>query len=60
MNKKKFDLVTALRELCLVVGYLMWGYGMWLIWPPLTFLTCGALLVAIGFSGANNRQKGGD
>lgn len=59
-EKSKFDVVTALKETCLVAGFLIYGYGAWLIWPPVAYITCGVLLVGIGLPRPPKRQKGGD
>ncbi|WP_036710442.1 hypothetical protein [Paenibacillus pinihumi] len=59
-DKKRVDAVTTVKEWCLVLGFVMWGCGTWLIWPPIALLTCGGLLMAIGLPKPSKPTKGGD
>jgi hypothetical protein len=54
---KKINIETFIRESCLLVGFFMLGYGMWLIYPPASFVICGTLLMWVGLPA---RPKGGD
>ena len=49
-SQQKID--EIFRETCLVAGFVMFGRGLWLIWPPLMWLICGVLLMFsyFGFS----------
>lgn len=37
-----------IRETCLVAGLFMFGYGLWLVYPPAMFIICGILLMWMG------------
>lgn len=54
--KKKFSIDTFIRETCLVAGFLLLGYGIWLVYPPAAFVICGGLLLWLGLP----PRKGGD
>jgi len=54
---KKIDIVSTVRELLLVAGFLLLGYGVWLIYQPASYIVCGALLMWVGLP---PRRKGGD
>lgn len=61
MSKKqarKQKLETFIRESCLVAGFFMLGYGLWLVYPPAMFLVCGVLLMWLGLP--PKPKKGGD
>ena len=38
-----------ISELAIVAGFLMLGYGIYLIYPPAMFIICGACLMWFGF-----------
>lgn len=38
-----------ISELALLVGFFMFGYGIWLIYPPVMFIICGIGLFLFGF-----------
>ena len=44
---KKIDL----KDLCMVAGAASLAYGLHLIYPPLMFLSLGALLIRLGWPG---------
>jgi hypothetical protein len=58
-KQKKFDVVTALREVCLVAGFFSYAYGLWSLHPPTACIVCGALLMWIGLPKQPPRTKGG-
>ena len=45
------------NDLLIITGFLILGFGIYLIWPPLTPLILGALMLIIGLFGAF--RKGG-
>ncbi len=47
-SQRKID--EIFRETCLVAGFVMFGRGLWLIWPPLMWLICGAMLMFLFFA----------
>jgi hypothetical protein len=47
----------AIRELILVAGFFMLGYGLWRIYQPAAYIVCGTLLLWLGLP---PRRKGGD
>ena len=46
------------NDLFIFIGFGLTGYGIYLIWPPLTPLIMGALMLVIGLFGAF--RKGAD
>jgi hypothetical protein len=40
------------NDLFIIIGFGLVGYGIYLIWPPLTPLILGALMLIIGLFGA--------
>lgn len=54
---KKINIESFVRESCLLVGFLLLGYGVWLIYQPASFVICGSLLMWIGLPPS---RKGGD
>jgi hypothetical protein len=55
---KKIKIPDAFfSEACLVAGFLMLGYGIYLIFQPAAFIICGSLLLLLGLP---PRRKGGD
>ncbi len=40
--------IENLREVCLVAGFLLLGYGLWLIYQPACYMVCGILLLWLG------------
>jgi hypothetical protein len=42
------QLLTSLRETCLVAGFFAVARGLWIIYPPATWIVCGALLIYVG------------
>lgn len=57
---KKFKIKipdSFFAETCLMVGFLMLGYGIYLIYHPAAFIVCGALLMWLGLP---PRRRGGD
>lgn len=49
--------IETVREACLVAGFLLMGYGLWLVFPPAAFIICGALLIWVGLP-PRQRQRG--
>ena len=54
---KKIDITSTVRELILVAGFLLLGYGIWIVYQPASYTVCGALLMWVGLP---PRRKGGD
>lgn len=46
-------LLEALRETCLMAGFLMLARGLWLLFPPVMWITCGVILIYIGLPPRN-------
>ncbi len=46
------------NDILILIGFGLTGYGIYLIWPPLTPLILGALMLIIGLFGAF--RKGAD
>lgn len=42
MNSK---IVTAVREIILIIGFVMLGVGLYMVYVPLMFIVCGALMI---------------
>ena len=40
------------NDALIVLGFGLLGYGLWLVWEPLTPLVLGALMLGIGLIGA--------
>ena len=45
-REKTSDFIS---ELAILAGFLMLGYGLYLIYPPAMFIICGACLMWFGF-----------
>ena len=45
------------NDIFLIVGFLVMGYGLYLIWPPLTPLVMGFLLIIISIVGHWSKNK---
>jgi uncharacterized membrane protein len=45
-REKTSDFIS---ELAILAGFLMLGYGLYLIYPPAMFIICGACLIWFGF-----------
>lgn len=57
MKKLKIS-EDAIREIILIAGFFLFGFGLWLIYQPAAFIVCGALLMWVGLP--PRRRKGGD
>lgn len=44
----KFDLADTLRAIAALAGIGLVGYGAWLHYPPLGFITAGVMLAGLG------------
>ena len=40
-----------LSELAMLAGFLLFGYGLYLIYPPACYIICGISLFVFGFPG---------
>jgi len=47
-SNKVYDWIS---EASMFAGFLMVGYGLWLIYKPLMFIVCGIALFLFGFPG---------
>jgi len=50
------QILDVVREICLLVGFLMFGYGLDLIYRPAMFIVCGLMIIYLGFP----PREGGD
>ena len=44
-------LIDALKEIMILAGIIMLGYGFYLIYPPAMFVLCGLALILFGAHG---------
>ncbi len=51
VREKTYDWMS---ELTMLAGFLLFGYGLWLIYPPACYIICGICLFLFGFP-----RKGG-
>jgi TctA family transporter len=49
---KRLDVYDVMAALSL--GLI--GYGLWLVWIPLTFIIVGSVLFVVALAGARNRE----
>jgi hypothetical protein len=42
------QLTDALREACLLAGFVVFVRGAWLVWPPAAWLIAGLILIWLG------------
>ncbi len=47
------------QELCLVAGFFIFGYGIWLVYQPAAFIVCGFMLMLLGFPARPSNKGGG-
>ena len=45
-SEKAYDWIS---ELAMLAGFLMFGYGLYLVFPPAMFVICGICLFIFGF-----------
>lgn len=46
-----------LKDILIVLGAGLLGYGLWQIWPPLAFVVIGALAIAWGVRGYERKYR---
>lgn len=45
------------RDACLLAGFFMIGYGLWLIYHPVALIVCGAMLLWVGLPPRERRRE---
>ncbi len=51
-STRRFDIVDTVRALATLGGIALVGYGAWLHYPPLGFVSGGIMLAAVGVAAA--------
>ena len=51
-NPRRIDVVDSVRALATLGGIGLVGYGAWLHYPPLGFVSAGVMLAAVGVAAA--------
>ena len=46
--EKTYDLIS---ELAMLAGFLLFGYGLYMVYPPACFIICGICIFIFGFPG---------
>lgn len=47
-----------MADLCVLVGVVVIGWALWVIWPPLAGIWAGLLLIGVGTRLQLTREKG--
>lgn len=57
LSKTGTLMLEYVRDACLLAGFFMIGYGLWLIYPPSALIICGAMVLWVGIPPRERRRE---